>query len=194
MSFSPQASPADLLSTELERLRKSWFLMLILGIVLIVVGMFAISATFVTALATIIFVGVFLLMGGGVEIVTAFWGGRWRGFWTHLLIGILYLVLGFLMVGRPGLAVAACTLMIAAALLIGGLFRIIFALTERFQGWGWVLVNGIISLILGLMIWRDWPESAFWAIGLFVGIDMLFAGWSWVMTALAVRSMPGRAV
>jgi uncharacterized membrane protein HdeD (DUF308 family) len=64
---------------------------------------------------------------------------------------------------------------------------------ERFHGWGWVLANGIVTLILGVLIWREWPESALWVIGMFVGIDMLFAGWSWVMTALAVRSVPAHS-
>ncbi len=79
--------------------------------------------------------------------------------------------------------------MIAAALFIGGLFRIAITVTVRFHGWVWALLNGVISVALGVMIWRDWPESAFWVIGLFVGIDMLFAGWAWVMTALAVRDV-----
>jgi uncharacterized membrane protein HdeD (DUF308 family) len=83
--------------------------------------------------------------------------------------------------------------MIAAGLLVGGLFRIILALSERFQGRWWVLVNGIVTLVLGILIWREWPESALWVIGLFVGIDMLFAGWSWVMLAMAVHSMPGQS-
>ena len=67
-------------------------------------------------------------------------------------------------------------------------------LVEHFDGWGWVLVNGLVTLALGIMIWRRWPEASFWVIGLFVGIDLLFAGWSWVMTAVAVRTLAGKAV
>jgi uncharacterized membrane protein HdeD (DUF308 family) len=74
--------------------------------------------------------------------------------------------------------VAFFALMLAAAFFGSGLFRIIVALSERFYGWGWVLLNGIITLVLGILIWRGWPDAAFWVIGLFVGIDMLFAGWS----------------
>jgi uncharacterized membrane protein HdeD (DUF308 family) len=192
MSLAPQSYPAEVLSAEQEHLRKSWFWLLLLGIVLILVGLAAISSSFIATLATVIALGTFLLIGGGVEIINAFWARRWRGFWMHLLAGILYLVLGLLFIDRPVATAAAFTLMLAAAFLIGGLFRIILALSERFHGWVWVLVNGIVTLILGILIWREWPESAFWVIGLFVGIDMVFAGWSWVMTALAVRSMVGK--
>jgi uncharacterized membrane protein HdeD (DUF308 family) len=104
-----------------------------------------------------------------------------------MLGGILYLVLGFLMVQRPLAAAAIFTLMLAAAFFVGGLFRIIVALSERFYGWGWVLLNGLITLVLGILIWRQWPEAKFWVIGLFVGIDMLFDGWSLVITVLTIR-------
>jgi uncharacterized membrane protein HdeD (DUF308 family) len=184
----------DSLSAEWESLRKNWFWLLILGISLIVVGLVAMSASFIATLATVVMLGILLLIGGGVEIVNAFWARCWRGFWMHLLAGILYAVLGFLLVEHPLASAAAFTLMLAAGLLVGGLFRILIALIERFQGWVWVLINGIVSLVLGVLIWQRWPEAAFWVIGLFVGIDMLLAGWSWVMMALAIHSMPGKPV
>jgi uncharacterized membrane protein HdeD (DUF308 family) len=169
-------------------LRKSSIWLLILGALLIVVGLVAISEVFFATLATVLITGTLLMIGGGVEIVDAFLGRGWRGFWMHLLGGILYVVLGFLMVQHPAPAAAIFTLMLAAAFFVGGLFRIVVALSERFYGWGWVLLNGVVTLILGVMIWRRWPEAAFWVIGLFVGIDMLFAGWSLVITALTIRS------
>ena len=138
--------------------------------------------------------GFLLMIGGAVEIVDAFLGRGWRGFWLHLLTGILYLVLGFLMVQRPLAAAAIFTLMLAAALFVGGLFRIIVALSERFYGWGWVLLNGIITLVLGILIWQEWPQAAYWVIGLFVGIDMLLDGWSLVITVLTVRSSAAQRV
>jgi uncharacterized membrane protein HdeD (DUF308 family) len=77
---------------------------------------------------------------------------------------------------------------VAACLLVGGILRIVVSLVERFEGWGWSLLNGVVSLLLGAVIWRQWPLSSLWFIGLFVGIEMLFSGLSWVMLALAVRS------
>jgi uncharacterized membrane protein HdeD (DUF308 family) len=189
MSLAPQADPANVLSMEMTCLRKSSFWLLVLGALLIVVGLVAISSSFIATLATVLMVGILLMVGGAVEIVDAFLGRGWRGFWMHLLGGIMYLVLGFLFVQRPLAAAAFFTLMLAAAFFVGGLFRIVVALSERFYGWEWVLLNGVITLMLGIMIWREWPEAAFWVIGLFVGIDMLFAGWSLVITALTIRGI-----
>jgi uncharacterized membrane protein HdeD (DUF308 family) len=194
MSLDTQDDSADLLRAELESLRKNWFWLLALGILLIIVGLVAMSSTFLATLATVVMMGTLLLIGGGVEVVNAFWARCWRGFWMHLLTGILYVVLGFLLVQRPRASAAAFTLMLAACFLVGGLFRILIALSQRFHGRWWVLVNGIVTLVLGILIWQEWPESALWVIGLFVGIDMLFAGWSWVMLALAVRGMPEKPV
>ena len=178
----------------MAHLHKSSFWLLVMGGLLIVVGLVAISASFIATLATVVMLGFLLMIGGAVEIVDAFLGRGWRGFWLHLLTGILYLVLGFLMVQRPLATAAIFTLMLAAALFVGGLFRIIVALSERFYGWGWVLLNGIITLVLGILIWREWPEAAFWVIGLFVGIDMLFDGWSLVITALTSRAISAQPV
>ncbi len=187
MSTSPSPDPTDLPSKELETLRQNSLLMLVVGAALIIVGMAAIGSMFVATLTTILFVGCFLIVGGVMEILNAFWAHGWRGFWMHLLAGILYLVLGLFLVRRPDKGAEFFTLMMAAAFVVGGLFRIITALSHRFHGWVWVLLNGVVTLVLGILIWQDWPDSAVWVIGLFVGIDMVFAGMSWVMTALTVR-------
>ena len=88
------------------------------------------------------------------------------------------------------LAAEVLTLILAVAFLVGGSVRIVVVLTERFSAWPWVLLNGVVTLLLGILIWRQWPESSLWVIGLFVGIDLIFNGWSWVMLALAVRAIP----
>src|SRR6516164_5494807 len=164
MSLAPQADSANVLSTEMACLRKSSFWLLVLGALLIVVGLVAISSSFIAMLATVVTLGILLMIGGAVEIVDAFLGRGWRGFWMHLLAGILYLVLGFLMVQRPLAAAAFFTLMLATAFFVGGLFRIIVSLSERFYGWGWVLLNGVISVVLGVLIWQEWHETAVWVI------------------------------
>src|SRR5258707_9326422 len=107
MSVPANAGPAELLSKELETLRRYSWLMLVVGVLLIIVGMVAISSPFVPTLATVIFVGCFLLVGGVMEVVNAFWAHAWRGFWMHLLAGILYLVLGLFLVERPLASAAA---------------------------------------------------------------------------------------
>jgi uncharacterized membrane protein HdeD (DUF308 family) len=106
----------------------------------------------------------------------------------HVLAGVLYLIAGVFMIDKPMEAALALTLLVAACLLVGGMLRIIHSLLERFNGWGWELLSGAVSLILGTAIWRQWPLSGPWVIGLFVGIEMLFSGLSWMMLGLAARS------
>jgi uncharacterized membrane protein HdeD (DUF308 family) len=104
------------------------------------------------------------------------------------LTGVLYLIAGIFLINNPVGAALGLTLLVAVCLLTGGAVRIVLSLLERFDGWGWVVMNGIVSVLLGAAIWRQWPLSGLWALGLFVGIEMLFSGLSWVMLALAVRS------
>jgi uncharacterized membrane protein HdeD (DUF308 family) len=188
MSVLPQpdlTNPAR----ELHGLRDRWGWLLAAGAALIVLGVLALGSE-ATPLAVALTFGALLLLGGGAEIAAACWARRWSGFFLHLLFGVLYSVVGMLMIIHPGVAVDALTLMLAAAFLVGGLLRIILALTHRFSNWGWVLANGVITFLLGLMIWQRWPEASERVIGLVVGIELIFAGWSWVALALAVRSLP----
>jgi uncharacterized membrane protein HdeD (DUF308 family) len=174
----------------LEEIRRHWFGYLCLGIALLVVGTLALGATVVVTLATAIFLGWLMVIGGILEAGHAFWRRAWSGFFFDLLIGLLYAVVGFMFIARPGLAAETLTLFIAVMLLIGGLFRIAVAISAHFRNWGWILLNGVIDVVLGIMILNQWPESGLWVIGLFVGIDMIFNGWSLIMLALAARSVP----
>ena len=173
---------------ELAALRKEWWWFLLLGLLLIVSGSIAISSAFLASVAVITLFGFLLVLGGIAQVVAAFWIGRWSGFAISLLAGILYIVVGGLTVARPVEGLEALTLLIGAFLLVGGIFRSVAAMTLRLHHWGWLLLNGLITVLLGLMILADWPESSLWVIGLFVGIDMLFNGWAWVMLSLGLRS------
>ncbi len=176
---------------ECLRLRRCWLWFLILGIALMVVGAMAIGAAFIAGLAFVLTLGILLLAGGVVQIVNAFLARSWKGFFLHLLAGILHLVVGMLIIERPGRALAVIALLLAVAFLAGGLVRIVYALLEDFSGRGWVLLNGLITLVLGIIILRRWPESSEWVVGLLVGIDLIFNGWSWVMLGLIVKSSVG---
>ena len=92
------------------------------------------------------------------------------------------------MLEDPVRAATVLTLLLAAAFLVGGALRIIFSLVSRFDAWPWVLLNGVVDLVLGFLILNGWPDSSLWVIGLFVGIDLFFHGWSWVILALTVRT------
>ena len=179
---------------ELEAIKGNWGWILALGIVLIIVGTLAVAMPLVASLATALVLGWLLLMGGIAQLVGAFWMRDWSGFFLSLLIGVMYLVLGLMFLRAPVKAELMMTLLLACGLIIGGLFRIIGSLMYQFPNWGWTLVGGAINLVLGLLIWQQLPEAALWVIGLFVGIDMIFTGWTWVMLSLAVKNLKVRTV
>ena len=190
---SSNGNPSDpnaVMMHELAALRNDWWWLLVLGIGLIVLGTVAISATPFVTVVTVVFFGVLLLIGGVAQIVAAFWEGKWSGLLLHLLVGILYVVIGFLITESPVESAAGLTLVIAAFLMVGGIFRIVAALALRFHNWGWTLLSGFISLMLGVLIFKQWPASGLVVIGLFIGIEMLFNGWTWVMLSLDIRRLP----
>jgi uncharacterized membrane protein HdeD (DUF308 family) len=164
-----------------------------LGILLVLCGTTAIVVpplTIAYTLATVIVLGVLLMVAGIVTIVSSFWIGKWSGMLLHLLAGILYVVIGFIITERPGEATMLMTLFIAVTFIVLGAFRIVSALAIRFPQWGWILFNGIITFLLGVVIYRHLRESALWVIGILVGVELIFNGWSWIMLALAVRKIP----
>ena len=193
MEKSPGFSFLDTQLTNLEEFRRNatWFL--VLGVILVILGFIAVGRSIAVTLASMYFFGWLLVIGGVVEAVQVFWQRQWGGFFFHLLGGVLYVVVGFMVLNNPEAGAVALTLLIALFFLIAGAFRIIVALTMRFPEWHWLLLNGAISLLLGLLIWRQWPSSALWVIGLFIGIELIFTGGAWVMLSLAARRLVSQA-
>ena len=180
--------------TNVEEFRRNanWFLAL--GIILIILGIIALGRSIFVTLASMVFLGWILIIGGVVEAGQAFWQRQWGGFFLHLLGGVLYAIVGFMIVANPQTGTMALTLLIALFFLIAGSFRIIGSLTMRFPEWRWVLLNGIVTFLLGLLIWKQWPSSALWVIGLFIGIDLILTGWSWVMLSLTAKRLVSQEV
>jgi len=178
------------LTENLTELRRHWFWFLLFGAALILLGLFALSCSYSATLATVFTFGVLLLVGGLLELIVSFYAGSWGGFFLALLAGVLTLVLGFIMINHPGEIAVVYTLILAVVFMASGLVRVIGSLMGRFQNWGMVLLSGIVTFILGLMVWRQWPYSGLWVIGLFVGIDLIFYGWAFVSLALRVRNLP----
>jgi uncharacterized membrane protein HdeD (DUF308 family) len=176
-----------------DRLRRNWGWFLFLGLLLILAGSWALTRPTIATLSVVEVVGYLLLFGAGVEVASGIWAGGWGGFFLHLLCGLLYLFLGALIIDNPVGFAAASTLILAIFFVASGLVRMIFSLTHRFHGWGWMFLSGLVTFALGIMVWRRWPDATFWVLGTLVGIDLIFIGWSWVMLGLAVRSLPAKA-
>src|SRR6266851_771716 len=121
-----------------------------------------------------------LVLSSGIDEV------RKHSTW-FLVIGIALVILG--MIANPALAAVSLTLLIAIILIVAGLFRLVVAFSTPLHHRGWLILNGVISILLGVMIWRSWPVSGLWVIGMFIGIDMIFDGWTEIMLALSVRRL-----
>jgi uncharacterized membrane protein HdeD (DUF308 family) len=167
---------------------------LILGLISVFLGLVAIGSAFIATLASVLVFGVVLFIAGITEVIHAVMVRNLKGFALHLLAAALYLIAGLFMLEDPVRAAAVLTLLLAAAFLVGGVLRIIFSLVSRFHGWPWVLLNGVVDLVLGFLIWNGWPGTSLWVIGVFVGIDLIFHGWSWVILALTVRTVSKAAL
>jgi uncharacterized membrane protein HdeD (DUF308 family) len=178
----------------LSALRGNWLWFVVLGGVLVALGIIALGSVVIASLAAAVAIGIVLLLAGVGEVIGAFWCRGWSGFFLELLSGVLSIVVGLLFLRAPLNALAALTLLIACFLMVGGIFKIVAALSYRFAAWGWSLASGIIDVILGVMIWQEWPASALWVIGLFVGINLLFRGINWIALGLALRALPQPAM
>jgi uncharacterized membrane protein HdeD (DUF308 family) len=195
-AVSPHAPfPAVKLEDEFRHLRSQWCWFLALGILLAVCGTAAVvfpAVTFVTSFAAMAILGISLIVAGVSTIIAALWAGKWSGVLLHLLVGIVYVMVGLTITDRPGASAALMTSFVAAFFIIAGVFRVVAALILRFTHWGWALLNGAVTFLCGVVIYRHFPESALWVIGLLVGLEMLFYGWSWIMLALAIRRIPDK--
>ncbi len=189
-------SPLQHFAEDRRGLKAGWFWFLLLGIGLLALGIAAISSFFAAVMTTVVAVtvlGILILIGGVVQVISAFWSPKWSGLVVTLMLGILYIVVGFMLLDAPIAAAAGLTLLLAVFLIVSGVFRITAALAMRFRHWGLYLLNGAVSLILGVLIWKlmlDDKAAYLWVIGIFVGIEMLFAGAGWVAFALAVKNLP----
>ena len=190
--FGVRSPMAAVIQENLKDLRDSWFWFLLLGIVLILLGLVVLSYTGMVwaTVATAFVFGCFMVVGGIFYIVGAFFTRGWGGFFLSLLAGVLYLAAGAILIDHPLEAAILYTLLLAVFFFVEGLFRIIAALTGRFRHWGLVLLNGIITLLLGVFIWRQWPLSGMYVIGLFLGINLVISGASYVSLGLAARRLP----
>ena len=172
---------------ELHSLRNHWWCFLLLGAALVVIGSLCIMDPLVPSLASVLVLGFLLIAAGIVQVVTSFWAGKWSGMLLHILIGVFYAVVGYMIIDSPELSMLMLTKFIAIFLIVSGLFRIVSALVVRFHDWGWVLLSGGVSLLLGIVINRQLPAAALWVVGLFLGIELIFNGWAWIMLALGLR-------
>ncbi|MEW6143626.1 MAG: DUF308 domain-containing protein [Thermodesulfobacteriota bacterium] len=171
-----------------EGIRRSWGWLLALGIAYIIMGLVIAGSPMAATLAVEVLIGFVLIIGGVISIIGAFFTGDWKRLLLVLLSGVLYLVVGVLLLKNPMAGVLTLTLLLAAFLLVEGFFKIIHAFQMKpAPNWIWLLVSGVASVVLGVMIWGEFPESSAFIIGLLVGIYFLINGITMVMFSLALK-------
>jgi uncharacterized membrane protein HdeD (DUF308 family) len=160
----------------------------------IVLGTVGLYMTFALTLATVLLFGVLILAGGVLQVAHAFTCKGWKSVVGHVLIAILYVAAGLLILIDPILASSVLTLALAGVLIAVGVIRIqmAFQLRSAVAGWYWPLLSGIVSIVLGGIIIAHWPVSGLWVIGLFVAVELIFHGWSYIFIALAARKAAGK--
>ena len=174
-----------------QSIREHWVLFLIEGIVLVVLGILAIL---VPALATItftLFLGWLFLISGIVGLVTTFWARHAPGFWWSLFSAVLAIAAGLVLLAWPVSGAVSLTLLLIAFFTIEGVLTIMYALEHKKElsgRWGWMLASGVIDLVLAAIILIGLPGTAVWALGLLVGINMLFGGLALIAMALHART------
>ena len=161
-----------------------------LSILMLVAGFLAIAVPQAAGIAVNLLVAWLLVFSGGAHLVFAWHTRSTGGLVWELLLGILYILVGAYMLINPVLGLASLTLALAIYLFAEGVLELILSLRLRpMPGWGWLLFDGIVTLILAIMIWKTWPSSAEWVIGMLVGISMLFSGIARLMLSLAARRL-----
>jgi uncharacterized membrane protein HdeD (DUF308 family) len=173
-------------------LHEHWVLYLIEGIILVILGLAAIVLPPIATLAVEIVLGWLFLISGVVGLFTTFWMRPAPGFWWSLISAFLAIAAGIVLLLWPLSGVVSLTLVLIAFFAIEGVASIMFAFEHKRElpaRWGWMLASGIVDLILAAIIFAGLPGTAAWALGLLVGINMLFGGSALIAMALHAREI-----
>ena len=167
---------------------------IVLGILMILVGMIAILAPLIAGVVIVYVVAWTAIFNGGAQLVYGFRSHSGGRLVLEILLGLLYIVAGVFILTHPAGGLLALTLIIASFLLVYGVVALVLAFQMRpHTGWGWVLFDAIVTILLGALIWAHWPINSEWVVGTLVGISFIASGVSRLMLSLAVRKLAARA-
>jgi uncharacterized membrane protein HdeD (DUF308 family) len=187
MSSTMGASTANA-GSELAPLRAKSGWIVALGLVYLIAGFIALGSVAMATVASVFVVGIMMLLAGVAEIINAFQVKTWGKFLLWLLLGVLYVVAGFAAFENPLLAAAVLTLVLGVALVASGIMRIILAFgMKEGMPWMWIVLSGVITLLLGGVVLAHWPVSSLYVLGIFLGVDLVFAGAGWIGLGLGLR-------
>ena len=188
------ASNATNAPAPLDAFRAKWGWIVALGVVYVIAGLLALASVAMATVVSVLVVGIMMVFSGVAEVINAFQFKSWSKFLLWLALGLLYIVAGFITFENPLLAAAVLTLLLGAALIASGIVRIVLAFSMKQESpWVWVLLSGVVTLLLGLVILGRWPVSSVYILGLFLGIDLVFAGTAWIGLGLGVKNKAAAA-
>src|SRR6201984_2203781 len=177
--------------TDVAPLRAKWGWIVALGVVYVFAGFVALGSVVMATVASVLIVGVMMIVAGAAEIINAFQIKSWGKFLIWALLGVLYIVAGFVTFENPLLAAVLLTLVLGASLVVSGIMRIILAFNmKRETPWIGVALSGVITLLLGLLILARWPINSVYILGLFLGIDLIMAGAGWIGLGFGLHREP----
>jgi uncharacterized membrane protein HdeD (DUF308 family) len=166
----------------------TWGGSFVAGLLIFALGVFCLIAAGITGLASILLFGILLLVAGVLEIVSALRERKQgRPALQHFLVGILSIVVGALFLARPAVGLAAVSLLLAGYFFADGLFRSVTSLLDRYENWGWDFISGAVSVILGIIVFSNWPISALWVVGVLVAVQLMMRGLLVMSVSMALR-------
>lgn len=178
----------DRAGSDIAPLRAKWGWVVALGVVYLIAGFVALGSVVLATVASVLVVGVMMIIAGVAEVINAFQLKTWGKFLLWALLGVLYIIAGFVAFENPVLAAVVLTLILGASLVASGIMRLILAFSmKRETPWVWVAISGVITLLLGLLILARWPINSVYILGLFLGIDLIFAGAGWIGIGFGLR-------
>ena len=168
--------------------RKEWGWFLALGIGLVALGVVSIVYEGIATLGSVVALGVFVILAGLMQLAAGFQARTAGHVILYLIFGVFDVLVGSLLIAHPVGGALLVTAVLAIYLMFGGVFRIIYALWSQLPNYGWAAFSGVLSVVLGAMLWEQWPSSAVWFLGFAVGLSFIFAGLSWIGLSLKLHS------
>ncbi len=175
-------------STLIDDVRRSATWAMVLSGLMILAGILAIALPMVAGIALTVVVGWMLILSGMLHLAFAWRGGRPAAVVWEILLGVAYAAIGFYVLAHPVAGLASITVALAFYLFVEGILELVLSFQLRpAPGAGWLLVDGVVTLVLAIMIFGTWPSSAAWVVGTLVGVSMFFSGITRLMLSMAVR-------
>lgn len=175
---------------DLAAVRRSWLWLVAGGIIQLIVGGTALLFPVAATIVSVQLFGILLICAAVAQLLAVVRAQGWGGSLFAILAGMIYLFAGVVLLEKPMLAAEGYTLLLTMLFFCIGVLRIFAAIAVRYSGWGWALFSGAVSVVLAMLMWQGFPDTALWVVGTFIGIDLTFSAISWIVLGIAAKQIP----